>query len=101
MGSYASIGRRFQVSPTFIGDMLNGRKLPSTETGIRIAVDTGVAYEWLMTGRGPIKVEQGGAEGTLRIDHLPHDAQATIKAVVHSFEQSSAAEPSSAGGNGA
>ena len=61
-GSYASIGKKFGVTPTTVGNLLNGHKLPSTELLIDIAKKTSVNADWLITGRGTMATpDQAGA----------------------------------------
>jgi len=50
--THRELGKYFRVSGTSIGYYERGEKLPSTETGVRIATKTGVSFDYLMTGRG-------------------------------------------------
>jgi len=50
-GTYAQVGKKFGVSATTIGNLLNGAKLPATALGIKLSEKTKVSFDWLMTGR--------------------------------------------------
>lgn len=70
------------VSPAFVGDMMNGLKMPSSDTGVNLAEKLGVTFEWLMTGRGPMI--QGKV--AVSIDHLSPSAQKAIKNLIKDLE---------------
>lgn len=85
-GSYKEIGKRLGVTPTTVGNLVNGIKLPSMDTAIHIAMVTGVSVDWLMTGKGE-KRPRKAAEELLDIGDLSDDAKAAIRALVYSFEK--------------
>lgn len=70
------------VSPAFVGDMMNGVKMPSSDTGVNLAEKLGVTFEWLMTGKGPMI--QGRV--AISIDHLSPSAQKAIKNLIKDLE---------------
>lgn len=64
--TYEEIGKLLDVSGTTVGNLLNGKKLPSSELSIKIARLTHTNIDWLMTGRGELSDAEpkSGAEIT-------------------------------------
>lgn len=52
-GRQVALGRAFKVSQTAARKWLTGEAMPETTRIIEIADRFGVAFEWLVTGRGP------------------------------------------------
>jgi transcriptional regulator with XRE-family HTH domain len=50
--------------------------LPSMEHMIRIALETGVSFEWIATGRGPSRLDDSAEQGLITTD-FARDADET------------------------
>lgn len=89
--SQGGLGKYIGVSPPMIHAWRHGYKLPSTDTGIKIAVKLGVSFEWLMTGRGPEKPATDKTEGPLQeINSLTPDLEICewcIEVLQYAYEQ--------------
>lgn len=77
------IASKLGVSPGFVSHMMNGARMPATDTGVRIAKALDVAFEWLMTGRGPMFV----AKADLPLDKLNDRDRKAVEALIKSLEE--------------
>ncbi|WP_461521558.1 helix-turn-helix domain-containing protein [Porticoccus sp.] len=53
-GSLRDKSKVVGLSPSMIGSMESGEKLPSTKTAVKLANQLGVCVEWLINGKGPM-----------------------------------------------
>ena len=77
-----ALARAFHLSTTTVWKYINGEMLPSMATAVEIASKLGVCVEWLLTGRGPKRPNDG-----LDISHLPEAAKASLKTLLDSFTE--------------
>lgn len=77
-----ALGRTFGVSTTTIWNYLHGEKLPSMDSALDMAGKLNVCVEWLLTGRGRKRPNDGDF---LDISSLPEAAKANLKAFVNSL----------------
>jgi hypothetical protein len=75
-GRQAALGRLFRVTQPAVKKWFDGTSLPDTEKTIEIAQWGGVCFEWLMTGRGPKRIE----------DLYPSKAIAHVATVMQAME---------------
>ena len=54
-----AIGRVFGVSGTMVHNWAAGKKMPAMAQGVIIALKLGVNVEWLLTNRGPMRIQEG------------------------------------------
>lgn len=88
-----ALTKLFDVAPSTISDWKNGRKLPSMDRAIMIAIKLNVCVEYLLTGRGekrpgchPDFISHADWEA-LPLEARSHFAEA-LRAIVDSSHQS-------------
>lgn len=81
--SYRAKAEKLGVSAGFVNQMEKGEKMPSSDLGVKLAKKLGVAFEWLMTGRGPTYV----GKTAIPLDHLSERDRQTVLALVKSLEE--------------
>lgn len=69
------IHKKFGVTERQAGNYLNGQQLPTCDGMMQIALETGVSWEWLTTGRGPMRPlplteEQAALLGSMSRDDI-------------------------------
>ena len=79
------IGKKFDVSGTMVHHYKHGNKLPSMETAILIANKLNCCVEYLLTGRGPIRIQRTD-DSLLDVSDLDKSQKVAIQAVVNSFK---------------
>nr|WP_199065056.1 helix-turn-helix domain-containing protein [Chromobacterium sp. ASV5] len=70
------LGKRFGVSQKAARKWLVAEGFPDTAISIKMAVEAGVSFDWLMTGRGPMEVAEYSEPG----DDLPVARRAVFTA---------------------
>ena len=50
--SHTKLGPKFDVTPVVIGRILRAQQGIGVDTGLKIAMEANVSFDWLMTGRG-------------------------------------------------
>lgn len=69
------------VSTSIVCDWLNGDKLPSMDTAIRLAEKFDCSLDWLMTGRGtrnPDRTTIYDMTNLIDVSHLTHEQRSTL-----------------------
>lgn len=57
-GRQAALGRLLKVTQPGVKKWFDGESIPDTEKVIELATWGGVCFEWLMTGRGPKRIDE-------------------------------------------
>lgn len=90
-GRQVEVGKRWGVSQKGARKWLEGEGFPEIDTAIRIAADCKVAFEWLMTGRGPKRLPEMQTEAL--VSGLPEEvANETIDFVRFKIERTMAGD---------
>lgn len=82
------LAERWGIAPSMVSGMLGGIKLPALDSAIRIARDLDIHVEWLLTGRGPIRIN----ENESIFDGLTEAQIRHIKSTIHIFKESNLKE---------
>jgi transcriptional regulator with XRE-family HTH domain len=73
--SQAELARRIGVERSAVTQWERPQgTTPSVNHLVQIAIETGVCFEWLATGRGPSKAEPGTYDAALLMDDYARDA---------------------------
>lgn len=77
----AELARRVGVKPSSVSLWESGKNTPSVSNLAKLAVILNVRFEWISTGRGEMKYEEGAKEdrATYSVDEFPPDQMELLK----------------------